>query len=478
MNKVVLYALGLMSVYGISLGFFGQLPMLTGWSMLGSLSVLIFVSYLSNALFARMVRAVTNAESATITALILFLILFPAETVREYGFLVLCALIAMASKYVVTWHKHHFFNPAAFGAVCIGVLGYGVGWWVGSAVMLPVVLIGGFVIVRKTRRTEMVIVFILAAVVSVLVSAWTLGETASIEQIFGALISWPIIFFGCVMLTEPLTLPANRTWQYVEAGIVGLLFAIPFSIGPLHSTPELALLIGNVIAMADGLKRTQTMRFKEKIHLAKGVYEFVFTCESKPGFLPGQYMECTLVHKQPDTKGNRRTFSIASSPSDPHIRFGVRVDEQPSSFKRALSDLQEGDVLIGSNLAGDFVLPNDQSKKLAFIAGGIGITPFRSMIQDMLDRQDSRDVILLYACKSIDDAAYQDVFYQARSVGVQMVCLTERLTAESIKKDIPDYQTRLFYLSGPNAMVESYRRLLRSIGVSRRSIRTDYFSGY
>lgn len=473
MYRLMLYVLGAMALVGVAFDL----------SRIGSLACLLLVGYGANKLFAKVMRAAENAESSAITSFILFLILFPAEKPLDYGLLAFAAILAMASKYLVAWHRRHLFNPAAFAAVAIGLFGWGAGWWVGSAYMLPIVAVGGLLVARKTRRLSVSLVFVLAAFASLFLSArWSGSDVSFLDLVREGFLSWPIVFFATIMLTEPLTLPASRTWQYAEAVLVGLLFAIPYQIGPLHSSPELALVIGNLFALADGVKRTYRLRLVEKKEVAPGVFDFAFASDIPMRFSPGQYLEWTLPHAHSDQRGNRRTFTVASSPTEPHVHLGVRMPEQASTFKRSLAQMKPGDAMAGSNLGGEFVLPNDSKKKLAFVAGGIGVTPFRSMAQHFLDRGERIDAVLFYACKTPSDFAYADLFDRAASVGLRAVYLaTERdgyLTEDTIKKDAPDFLERHFYLSGPNAMVESYRRLLRGMGVSAADIRTDYFPGY
>ncbi len=132
--------------------------------------------------------------------------------------------------------------------------------------------------------------------------------------------------------------------------------------------------------------------------------------------------------------------------------------------------MQPGDTIITGQLAGEFTLPKDPKQKLAFIAGGIGITPFRSMIKDFVDRDEKRDAILLYSNRSADEIAYRDVFDDAaQKIGMRTIYVTtgggapnahggNRLTTDTIKKEIPDYGERIFYLSGTHAMTNASRK--------------------
>ena len=144
--------------------------------------------------------------------------------------------------------------------------------------------------------------------------------------------------------------------------------------------------------------------------------------------------------------------------------------------------MKPGDQIFASQLSGDFVMPRNKKQKLVFIAGGIGVTPFASMVRYLLSRGQQRDIGIFYAAQNSNQFAYTDLFARAENVGVKTFYLaTEKdgyLTAEKIRAKLPDYASRLFYISGPNAMVENYKKMLLSAGVSHSKIRTDYFPGF
>jgi ferredoxin-NADP reductase len=175
------------------------------------------------------------------------------------------------------------------------------------------------------------------------------------------------------------------------------------------------------------------------------------------------------------------------------VRIGVKIYPGASSFKRSLLAMRPGDQIVASQLAGDFVLPTSKREKLAFMAGGIGITPFRSMIRDLLDRKEARPITVLYSNKGAPEIAYADVLEEARKqLGIKTVytltdanCLppdwqggTGRFDAEMIAKTVPDYGERTFYLSGPRSLVVGFEEVLRNIGIPKSRIKTDFFSGY
>src|ERR1700709_894999 len=145
-----------------------------------------------------------------------------------------------------------------------------------------------------------------------------------------------------------------------------------------------------------------------------------FVPQRKLAFAPGQYMEWTLGHSDTDNRGNRRYFTLASAPTENHIRVGVKFSPESSSFKQAMLAMDQHTEIVAGQLAGDFVLPRDPQQKCVFIAGGIGITPFRSMIKYLLDTGQHRPIVLFYASKTVSEFVYQDIFDQAqRELGIK-----------------------------------------------------------
>ena len=173
--------------------------------------------------------------------------------------------------------------------------------------------------------------------------------------------------------------------------------------------------------------------------------------------------------------------------------MGVKFYEPASRFKSVLGTMKPGDTMIASQLSGDFTLPSDPSQKLALIAGGIGITPFRSMIKNLVDSNQSRDLKLIYSNRHAEDVAYTEVFNEAqKKLGIPTVyALTDiekvpagwpghvgAVNEELIRQELPDFKERMFYLSGPHAMVVTFEGLLKGMGVPPRQIRCDYFPGF
>ena len=343
-------------------------------------------------------------------------------------------------------------------------------------------------IVRKIHRFDLVWSFTVVALATIVLTA---GSGDYLTPITQTLLHSPFFFLAFVMLTEPLTMPPNWWLRVIYGTIVGFLFAPNIHLGSFYLTPEIALLTGNVFAYLVSPKGRFMLKLVEKNKLAAGVYEFVFTSDRPFSFRPGQYLEWTLGHRFADDRGNRRYFTIASSPTENTVRLGVKFYEPLSSFKRTLGTMKVNETISASQLAGDFVLPRDPKKKLAFIAGGIGVTPFRSMAQYMIDKKENRSAVLFYSNKTAAEVAYKDVFDRAaKEVGLKTVyALTNEPTqvpgmyhgqidGALIAREVPDYKERTFYISGPHGMVDAFKKTLRDMGVPRWRVKTDYFPGF
>ncbi len=492
LNGITMYALllyGLSLLLGIALLFAatGVLSLSVTGLILSSI-VIFSVGFVASQLLARLYRAVPNFESSLITCLILVFLLPPATTGTRAFWTAIVTVLALASKYLLTIRHKHIFNPAAFGVVVASLVGFlPVTWWVANPSMFPFVLVLGLLITRKVRRFQLVGVFVLAALLTMLLVGH--GDQSTSETIRTAILSWPLVFLGTIMLTEPATMPPTQDYRLLFGLLVGVLFGAQLEVGRFATTPQLALIVGNIFAFTVSPRYKTKLTLKEVIQVTPTVKDFVFSRPSGTHFAPGQYMEWTIPAFLPDLRGNRRSFSLASSPKEKDLRIGVKFYEPGSDFKKRMLKLSPGDQLVAGQLAGDFQLPAATKQPLVFIAGGIGITPFRSMVQHMIDTGQERRVTLFYCINSMKEAAYKEVFEQARSLGVKVIYVVAEgavpkhgyegyLTAEILKKEVLDYQQRLYYISGPNAMVRVLRKLLRQNDVKATSIRTDFFSGY
>ena len=491
MYRLVLYYVVALLVGAFVLGFFGLVP--HDPAALAFSSVFITgVCWLVNRAFSWALKVPANTESIYITAFILALIMppvLPSDILGISG-LALAASAAIASKFVLAVYRKHIFNPVAIGVVAsYFLLDQPATWWVGGNLeLLPIVLIGGLLILRKVQRFEMFGVYVLA---NLLVTVLTNTPDMYGEAFTQTFMYSPLLFAGFAMLTEPLTAPAALWPSLAFGAIVGAVSTPNIHIGEFYLTPEMAFLVGNSFAWAVSPKFRFKLTLDRIEKQASGCFDYVFKANRKVLFEAGQYLDWTMHVRSPDNRGNRRAFTIASAPSENELRLGVKFYAHASAFKQSLLALRPGDTIYASQLAGEFVLPKNQNEKLAFIAGGIGVTPFRSMIQHMIDADDKRSVVLLYGNNKTNEIAYSDVFNRAeRELGLRTVYVVAQdaqpdsnihhgfIDATLIKREMPDFQDRIFYISGPRIMVVRFQKVLAELGVSKTRIKTDFFPGF
>ncbi len=464
--------------------------------------LILGVCYGVNLLFAKIYNAPTNSESYFITALILALIITPPTTLSDINyllFIIFASVLAMASKYILAIGKKHIFNPAAIAvAITALTIGQSATWWVGTASMAPFVLVGGLLITRKIKRFDLVLSFIgIFLLSSIIIRAHGISDIVDI--VWNLITTSPLLFFSFIMLTEPLTTPPTQGLRMGYGAFLGAIFSPLVHIGNIYSTPELALLVGNIFSYIVSPKKKLILKLKEKTKIAEDTYDFAFkedTQNTNYKFTPGQYLEWTLAHKNSDTRGNRRYFTIASSPEEKEVRIGVKFYPESSTFKKALLSMQKDEVIVASQLAGDFTLPKDTNQKLCFIAGGIGITPFESIVNDLLEKKETkqkRNIVMFYSNRTIKDIAYANTFERARkelnmntiyslsdekSIPKDWAGDRGFITMETIKSKLQDYKDRMFYISGPHSMVEAFEQTLKELGIPKSHIKIDYFPGF
>jgi ferredoxin-NADP reductase len=488
MYRLVLYSLAILFVAGLVFSMLGVVLPGAALAMLAHAAVLFAVCWATGLLFAAIFRVRAHTESTLITAGLLYFILPPALTLPALGGAAIAGVVAIASKYLLAIRGRHVFNPAAAGAFAIGFTGLTFGaWWPGNPWMLPFVVVLAFLILFRTRRLPMAGVYVGVglAIAALQYTLFGLGPVAGLQYAATQSALW---FFVGFMLTEPLTLPPRRWQQLIYAGLAALLYFLSFHIGPFYNTPEFALLVVNLLAFLAGQRRGIRLEFAGRRQLSPSSWEFDFRPITPVAFRPGQFMELTLPHAKADSRGWRRVFSIASAPGEV-LRFGIRLPEKASSFKRALLDLEPGARVSATSVGGDFLMPSDAERPLLLVAGGIGVTPFVGHLEEIAAAGGGRDIAVVYAISSPEDLAYAA---QLESAGCRVAIASaekpatlpagwtwigpDPLSGEALLAAVPDAARRDAFLSGPPSMVAALKKALRRAGVRR--IHTDVFVGY
>jgi ferredoxin-NADP reductase len=234
-------------------------------------------------------------------------------------------------------------------------------------------------------------------------------------------------------------------------------------------------------------------RFVASDRVAEATAGFTFEAQAPFAFDAGQACDLTLASpRYEDAKGSTRTFSIASSPSDaPRITMATRLTG--SAFKRSLLEAPGGLEVDLDGPFGSFVLHRNAAKPAVFLAGGIGITPFRSIIKDATERRLAHRITLFYSNRRPSSAAFLPDLeaWQGQNPNFRLVATISDpaggepwshevglMDAAFIRPHVPDWAAAICYLAGPPAFVKALRAALDEVGADPDNIRTEEFAGY
>lgn len=218
---------------------------------------------------------------------------------------------------------------------------------------------------------------------------------------------------------------------------------------------------------------------------------FLFDTSSVPNFTfrAGQYVEIYLDNPPyTDEKENERHFSIASSPSDKGIIMIATRMESPtrpiSAFKRSLREFPLGTPVKVKGPRGMFTLHENPAKQAVFIAGGIGITPCRSIIKYATEEKLPHKIILIYSNRNRASTVFladlqklekENPNFKLISI---MTDTAGHINADFIKNSLPNLSDSVFYIVGPPGMVEAMTKIVEELGVSPDEMRLEEFTGY
>ena len=228
----------------------------------------------------------------------------------------------------------------------------------------------------------------------------------------------------------------------------------------------------------------------EKREVAKGTLLVLFAVEGYPHYRPGSYFWVQLPDRgQKDEKGLRRHISLVTSPTEEGV-VGLATRLRDTAFKRTLAELAVGDEVEVEEPKGSFLLPEDTSADYVFVAGGIGITVFRSMLRYIADEQLPYEITLVYSNRDRESAAFLDELeeLERRIEGLRIVLTmtdeegwegeSRRIDAALLRDHIGELEDRQFLVAGPPAMTEAVVEALHAAGVPEDRVLADKFSGY
>lgn len=218
-----------------------------------------------------------------------------------------------------------------------------------------------------------------------------------------------------------------------------------------------------------------TGKIIDKKEIATSTLQVTFETREPFTFKPGQYISVTLANI-------KKYFSIVNSPDEKGI-ITIATRLRDSGFKKSLRELEIGAEVELGPISGSFVLPEDTTRPLIFIAGGIGITPYMSMLRYIKNHNLNYKITLLYSSRDQASTAYFEEVKNFKSI----LTMTEdpawagekrRIDANFIKEYFPDLNTSAYFVVGPPAMVEAVQKALLEAGVEINNITIENFTGY
>ncbi len=225
-----------------------------------------------------------------------------------------------------------------------------------------------------------------------------------------------------------------------------------------------------------------------KEQVAENTLSVTFNTEEPVSFKPGQYVFINLPKlNYPDERGTRRQFSIVNSPNLPNI-LAITTRLSDSGFKKTLNELPIGSAVELGPIAGMFTLPENPTKPLVFIAGGIGITPFISMLSFIKEEKLPYTISLVYSNRNPPSTAFLKYLQQLTIPNFKLILtMTDdpdwtgekrMINAEFIKEYFPNLNSYFYMVVGPPAMVEGVENALIEAGVLNENIKNENFTGY
>ncbi len=235
--------------------------------------------------------------------------------------------------------------------------------------------------------------------------------------------------------------------------------------------------------------------FIKKEKLTSDCYTFFFEKNSAAReFVPGQTYEMKLPHKNMDERGDDRVFTVSSSPTDDKfITITTRIIQ--STFKLRLANLKPGESVQFMGPWDDLNFDPADTRAQVFLAGGIGVTPFHSIVNYCLDKKINTPMTLFVSWKNQDEMIFDDFFRKAEEKLENfsyVPTLTEdksfdadiwdgergRINGIMIKKYVLNIKEGKYFFAGPPAMVKALKQTITSLGVSKENLLFEEFEGY
>jgi ferredoxin-NADP reductase len=230
-----------------------------------------------------------------------------------------------------------------------------------------------------------------------------------------------------------------------------------------------------------------------RVEVAEGTMAFHFEKPAGFDFKPGQSADLTLLNPpETDAEGNVRTFSIASAPFEAQLVFTTRMRD--TSFKRWLGRVPLGTAVKMDSATGSFTLHKNSAKPAVFLAGGIGITPFLSILRQADHDRAQHKLYLFYSNRRPEEAAFLETLdgLERTNPNFRLIATmtemprsqkiwqgeTGRIDPGMLSRHLNEFDGPIFYIAGPPGMVAGLTKMVVAAGVDEDDVRTEEFAGY
>jgi len=234
-------------------------------------------------------------------------------------------------------------------------------------------------------------------------------------------------------------------------------------------------------------------KLKDRKEVAEDAMAFRFEKPSGWTFKAGEYLDMTLLDpSETDAEGDVRSFSIASAPHEETLMVATRMRD--TAFKRVLKTMPMGTVVKIEGPSGDLILQNDVTRTAVFLAGGIGITPFRSIVHWAAKEKLPNRIVLFYSNRRPEDAPFLAELQSLEKDNPKyklIASMTEMekshrpwngetglINQEMLGRHLKDAASPIYYIAGPPAMVKGLHEMLSKTGINDDDIRAEEFAGY
>ena len=236
-----------------------------------------------------------------------------------------------------------------------------------------------------------------------------------------------------------------------------------------------------------------TVKLNGREQVAEGTMAFYFEKPNGFEFRAGQALDITLLNPpETDSEGDIRTFSIASPPFEGRLMITTRM--RNTAFKRSLKSMPLGTTVKIEGPSGSLTLHKNSSKPAVFLAGGIGITPFMSILRQAAKDKLPHRLHLFYSNRRPEDAPFLDALTELQTTNPNFHLVatmtgieksqqkwtgkTGLIDRKMLADNLSSLQGPIYYTAGPPAMVAAMRQMLITAGADEDDIRTEEFSGY